>query len=106
MKTALLTAALSLLASASLQAEVRWSLDFKLTRVGTITVDGSEGPGNYLYALLEVSNKGNERDVPLRLSIDVLTDVTGRRYRAGFDPLVHRVLEKKLGARFKRMRRR
>jgi hypothetical protein len=78
----------------------RWTLDLKPVKVGTVTTRGLEGPGTYLFMVFELKNAGND-DAPVRLGIDVRTDVEGRAYRAGFDPIVKKAVERRLGRKLK-----
>lgn len=73
--------------------DVRWALEAQVVGVGTVTTRGNEGPGTYLYMVVDFTNK-NGRDVPLKPSIQVDTDVRGRSYRASFDATVKKAVEK------------
>ena len=81
----------------------RWTLDMNPVQTGTVTANGVQGPGGYLYMIFEIKNASGVDGVKARLGIDVETDVAGRSYRGGFDPVVHAMLEKKMGRKFKRM---
>lgn len=99
MRLALPLAALALLA-APLRAEVRYTLDCQAGRVGTVTVDGVEGPGTYGYMVMTVTN-GNGREVPLSLGVYAETNRPGRKYRGGNDPVVKAMVERKTGKSYK-----
>lgn len=99
MTSALLTS-MVLLFSAANTNDVRWTLDAKPVHTGTVTCKGVQGDGNYLYMIFEVTNK-NGRDVPLKLSLQADTDVTGRSYRATPDPVVKAAVERRQGKKFK-----
>ena len=55
MRLALLIAAFTLFTS-PLHAEVRWTLDCKVDKVGTLRLKGVEGDGDYAYLCLTVTN--------------------------------------------------
>ena len=99
MRFALVLATVACLAT-SAQAEVRWQLDCKTNAIGTITVKGAEGAGNYAYLTLTVTNNTG-RDVPCSLGIWAETDVVGRTYRGAFDPVVKETIERRTGKSYK-----
>jgi len=104
MISALLPSLVLMLSSAtsasSAVEDVRWQLDMKPSHVGTVTCDGVQGNGTYLYMVFDVANK-NGRDVPFKLSLQADTDVAGRSYRAVFDPVVKAAVERRKGKKFK-----
>jgi hypothetical protein len=91
MRLALLIAAFSLL-TAPLHADVRWTLDCKVDRVGTLHLKGVEGDGDYAYVCLTVTNNTG-KEVPLSLGAWADTDVAGRKYRGTNDPVVKEAVE-------------
>src|SRR5262245_3905927 len=99
MRFALLIAAFTLLA-APLRAEVRWTLDCKVDRVGTLNLKGVEGTGDYAYVCLTVTNSTG-KEVPLSLGAFAETDVPGRKYRGTNDPVLKEALEKRTGKTYK-----
>jgi len=92
MRTILLLTLMFVSSGATAAARQRWQLEAVPTAVGTVTAPGASGPGNYLYLSLKVANHTG-RSVSLRLALTVATEVPGRRYRGGYDPLIHRHLE-------------
>ncbi len=99
MRLALLIAAFTLLA-APLRAEVRWTLDCKVDSVGQIHLKGVEGEGDYAYVCLTVTNSTG-KEVPLSLGAFAESDVPGRKYRGGNDPIVKEALERRTGKTWK-----
>jgi hypothetical protein len=99
MRFALLFAAFTLFAAPA-RADVRWILDCKVDRVGSVHVKGVEGEGDYAYACLTVSN-ANGKEVPLSLGAFAETDVPGHKYRGGSDPIVKEAVERQTGKTYK-----
>jgi hypothetical protein len=99
MRFALLIAAFACFA-APLHAEVRYTLDCQAGRVGTVTTKGVEGAGTYGYLVISVTNN-NGREVPLSLGAWADTDVAGRKYRGGNDPIVKAMVERVTGKSYK-----
>jgi hypothetical protein len=99
MRLALLIAAFTLF-TAPLHAEVRWTLDCKVDKVGTLRLKGVEGDGDYAYLCLTVTNNTG-KEVPLSLGAWADTDVAGRKYRGTNDPVVKEAVEKRTGKTWK-----
>jgi hypothetical protein len=99
MRFAPIAIALAFLA-APLRAEVRWQLDAQLQQVSSVTVRGVEGPGNYAYMVVTVSNRTG-REVPMSFGAWASTDVPGRAYRGTIDPIVKAAVERKSGKTYK-----
>ena len=99
MRLALLIAAFTFV-TAPLRAEVRWTLDCKVDRVGTLHLKGVEGDGDYAYVCLVVTN-GTGKEVPLSLGAFAETDVAGRKYRGSNDPVLKEAVEKRTGKTWK-----
>ena len=79
MRLALLIAAFTLF-TAPLHADVRWTLDCKVDRVGTLHLKGVEGDGDYAFVCLTVTNNTG-KEVPLSLGAWADTNVASRKYR-------------------------
>jgi hypothetical protein len=100
MRLAMVFAAVCCLA-APLRAEVRWQLDCKAGQVGTVTVNGAEGWGNYAYVTLTVSNHTG-RDLPVSLGVWADSDVVNAKpYRGSIDPVVKEKVEAATGKTYK-----
>lgn len=99
MRIALILAAVALLA-APLRAGARWTLDCQAGRVGTVTVNGTEGPGTYGWMTIVVTNNSG-KEAPLSLGVGADSDVAGRKYRGGNDPVVRAAVERIAGKAYK-----
>jgi len=99
----LTTASAATEARAAEEKNPRWTLDLKPVHTGTLTANGVQGPGGYLYMVFKVKNNSGIDGVRCRLGIDVETDVPGRQYRGSFDPVVHTMVERKFNKKYKRM---
>ncbi len=86
--------------TAPLRAEVRWQLDCKPAQIGSVTLRGAEGAGNYGFMTFTLENHTG-REVPVSLGVWANTDVAGRTYRGTLDPAVKAMVERNSGKSYK-----